>query len=179
MVPRAVGSLFEKTPLPHTLADAGARGLARLRAADPRFDANDIPSDSGYWNLIARTTPDDLFFEVDVGEVTAAGFDPAAAVELASGRVPLVHVRDVAPTGRFGAFESADPARGVVDFASVARAARASGTEWLVYEHDDPGDAYETMREGAELLSELLDGADGADARGESTDDAATVGSAD
>ncbi|MDS0295142.1 sugar phosphate isomerase/epimerase family protein [Halogeometricum luteum] len=179
MVPRAVGSLFEKTPLPHALADAGARGLARLRAADPRFDASEIPSDSGYWNLIARTAPDDLFFEVDVGEVTAAGFDPAAAVELASGRVPLVHIRDVAPTGRFGAFESADPGRGVVDFASVARAARESGTEWLVYEHDDPADAYGTVCEGANLLSDLVGDPSDGSSGDESTDDAATVGSAD
>ncbi|MDS0300417.1 sugar phosphate isomerase/epimerase [Halogeometricum sp. S1BR25-6] len=180
MVPRAIGTLFEKTPLPHAVADLGTRGLARLRGADPRFDASEIPSDSGYWNLIARTTPDDLFFEVDVGEVAAAGFDPAAAIELASGRVPLVHVRDVAPTGRFGSFESADPGRGVVDFASVARAARESGTEWLVYEHDDPTDAYEAMRDGAELLADLLgDGSDGGSSKGESTDDAAAVGSAD
>lgn len=175
MFPRAVGTLFEKTPLPHAVADIGARGLSRLRGADPRFDASEIPDDSGYWNLIARTAPDDLFFEVDVGEVAAAGFDPAAAVELASGRVPLVHVRDVAPTGRFGAFESTDPGRGVVDFASVARAARANGTEWLVYEHDDPADPQETIRDGADLLLSLLEGSDGGSSEGESPDNAVSA----
>ena len=160
MYPGVVGQLFDRTPVPQGVANLGGEALARLRRADPRHDPTEIPSKSGFWNLFARTTPDDLFFEVDVGEVTAAGFDPAAAIELAAGRVPLVHVRDVTPTGRFGTYENADPGTGAVDFDAVARAARESGTEWLVYEHDDPADPHQTVEDGAALLSRLCGGSE-------------------
>ncbi|SFR66637.1 sugar phosphate isomerase/epimerase family protein [Halogeometricum limi] len=167
MFPRLVGTVFERTPIPQGVANVGGQVLNRLRRADPA----EIPSKSGFWNLLARTTPDDLFFEVDVGEVTAAGFDPAAAVDLAAGRIPLVHLRDVRPSGRFGTYENVDPGEGVVDFDSVARAARESGTEWLVYEHDDPEDVEQTIADGAALLAELtdLDATEGDDTVGADT----------
>ncbi|RYJ19526.1 sugar phosphate isomerase/epimerase [Halogeometricum borinquense] len=155
MFPEAVGTVFDQTPVPQGVANIGAQALARLRRADPRADLAEIPSESGFWNLLARTTPEDVCFEVDVGEVTAAGFGPAAAVELAAGRIPCIHVRDVAATGRFGTYANADPGEGDVDFDAVAHAARKSGTEWLVYEHDDPDDPHRTIDDGAALLGRL------------------------
>ncbi|MFC6976225.1 hypothetical protein ACFQL1_18515 [Halomicroarcula sp. GCM10025709] len=44
---------------------------------------------------------------------------------------------------------------GVVDLQAVVDAARAAGTEWLVFEHDDPAAPIEAMAAAADVLSTL------------------------
>ena len=97
--------------------------------------------------LIEETT---VGIELDVGWVQAAGRDPVPLLETLSGRVPVVHVKDVTADG-----EPTGLGEGVVDLGAVVDAARAAGTEWLVFEHDDPTDPMAAMETAADVLSTL------------------------
>lgn len=151
-LPGRVTEVLGASPLPRELAAYASRGLAEFR----RTDRNRIPDDTGFWNLAARTTPDDLFFELDVCEVYAAGFDPAAAFDAVSGRVPTMYLRDVAPTGRFGAYEDVERGTGVVDTGHVLREAYDAGVEWVVYGNETDASPNEKVEDGAALVRQFL-----------------------
>lgn len=155
-LPDRVTKVLGASPLSTELATYASRGLAELR----RTDRSRIPDHTGFWNLAARTTPDDLFFELDVGEVYAAGFDPAAAFDVVSNRVPMIHFRDVAPTGRLGAYEDVERGTGVVDTGHVLREAHDAGVEWVVYGNETDATPSEKVEDGAALVRQFF--ADGA-----------------
>jgi sugar phosphate isomerase/epimerase len=167
-LPDGVVDALARTPIPKGVAAYASRGLAAGR----RADRTRIPDATGFWNLVARTAPDDLFFELEVGEVYAAGFDPVAALDLLSGRVPAIHLRDVAPTGRFGSYENVEHGTGVVDVGGVLDASREAGVEWVVYENELAVDPARKIEAGAALLRRYVGDA-GADEGGPT----ATLGS--
>lgn len=92
---------------------------------------------------------DGVQFELDVGWVAAAGYDPAALLEERGDRVSLVHCKDVRVAGR----EPVELGSGDVDFAACVEAARRADVEWFVYEHDRPTDALRSLAHGAERLA--------------------------
>ncbi|NEU55998.1 sugar phosphate isomerase/epimerase [Halorussus sp. MSC15.2] len=100
------------------------------------------------FDLLADETDFDL--ELDVGWATAAGRDPIDLLGHLRGRVPLVHLKDVAGD------RPVELGEGDVDAEACVRAAREAGTEWLVYEHDDPEDPEASLAHGAETLAGLL-----------------------
>lgn len=152
-VPMAGEALFDSELIPNGAVYHARRAYAHL----PRGDGAALPSDTGLWNLFARTRPDDLFFELESAEITAAGLDPAAVLSLFEGRVPLLHLRDVAPTGRFGVYENVTAGEGVVDFESLVETAATAGVEWLVYEDEtDHLSGDEKITRGAAFLEQLL-----------------------
>ena len=103
------------------------------------------------FELFVERAGDGLAFEFDVGWAAAAGRDPAAVLSRLDGRVPLVHIQDVDEDGN-----PVEPGDGIVDLVACAEAAHEAGTEWLVYEHDDPADPLASMRQGARVLEDLL-----------------------
>lgn len=103
------------------------------------------------FELLIDETDDSLLIELDVGWAAAAGHDPLALLERLGGRVPLVHIKDVAD-GR--PVELGD---GEVDVDACAAAARDAGAEWLIYEHDEPIDPAASLERGAQTLSSLRD----------------------
>jgi sugar phosphate isomerase/epimerase len=103
--------------------------------------------DRNAFELLIEATDDSLCIELDVGWATAAGHDPVALLERLEGRVPLVHIKDVAD-GR--PVELGD---GEVDVDACTAAAQRAGAEWLVYEHDDPEDPAASLEHGARTLS--------------------------
>lgn len=128
----------------------------RLLAMDVRlcyhnhdFEFVSIDGEDAFDWLVAETH--DVGFELDVGWAKAAGRDPIALLEHLSGRVPLVHLKDVA-------VESSDPTElgdGDLNLAACAHAAECAGASWLVYEHDDPEDPEASLFHGAEMLESL------------------------
>jgi sugar phosphate isomerase/epimerase len=78
----------------------------------------------------------DLFFEVDLGWAWFAGVEPAALVERLAPRVPLVHVKDLAPLAEQHFVAVGD---GDVGYGTVLPAIEGLGIEWLVVEQDEVG----------------------------------------
>ena len=113
---------------------------------DHEFTALD--GESAY-DVLADETDIDL--ELDVGWATAAGHDPVALLGHLRDRVPLVHLKDVSGD------TPVELGDGDVDSEACVRAAREAGTEWVVYEHDEPDDPEASLEHGAERLLELLD----------------------
>jgi sugar phosphate isomerase/epimerase len=111
-------------------------------------DIGDADAESAFDQLADET---DLDLELDVGWAAAAGRNPVELLDRLHGRVPLVHLKDAAGT------TPVELGEGDLDVAECVRAAREAGTEWLVYEHDEPTDAEASLAHGAETLADLLD----------------------
>lgn len=111
---------------------------------------------TAFGHLVTTTNPETLEFEVDVGAVVGAGYDPREVLEYVGGRAPHVHLKDVAVDGRPGPLadvESVEPGTGLLDIPAAVDAAEDVGAEWIVYEHDSPADAITTLRNGADALA--------------------------
>ncbi|WP_254524860.1 sugar phosphate isomerase/epimerase family protein [Natrinema caseinilyticum] len=134
------------------LADRlGERGLTLgYHNHDHEFTTLAGDDRSGF-DLLIDETDDDLAIELDVGWTAAAGRDPVDLLGRLAGRAPLVHLKDVAD-GR--PVELGD---GAVDLEACIAAARDAGTEWLIYEHDDPTDPAASLEHGARALAAVRD----------------------
>ena len=153
--PAIVEALLSLEPLPNGVAHHARRLIGTWQNRE-----STLRSDTGLWNLLSRTLPEELFFELESGGLTAAGLDPDAVLPLFEGRAPLVHLRDVAPTGRFGAYENARSGEGVVDLESLVGAAPSAGVEWVIYEDETDRPPATKLAEGAAFLDRLLDAGD-------------------
>lgn len=109
---------------------------------------------TGLGQLAFRT--DSLSFEVDVGWVSAGGYDPVDVFELLGDRLSLIHIADVARTRRFPpAFRSVPPGEGILDVDRVLRASREADVDWLVFEDDDPSDPEAAVYRGRATLDRI------------------------
>jgi len=73
--------------------------------------------------------------ELDACWVHNAGIDPTEYIRKYSGRIPLVHFKDMA-RGEDGKAITVELGKGEVDLGAIARAAREAGSEWLIVEQD-------------------------------------------
>ncbi|MGH2344993.1 MAG: sugar phosphate isomerase/epimerase family protein, partial [Chloroflexota bacterium] len=62
-----------------------------------------------------------------------AGTDPIGLLEKYSGRIPVVHLKDMNQERRF-----TEVGDGTLNIVGICEAAVKQGTEWLVVEHDAP-----------------------------------------
>jgi sugar phosphate isomerase/epimerase len=122
-----------------------------------------VPSPEGtLLDTIARhTDPAHVFFEVDVFWAKAGGADPAQVIASLAGRVPMLHIKDmrrdlVLPPASSTAPDDADVVAGTgqLDFPSILRAARASGTE-ILYVEDESAHPWEQIPQTLRYLSSL------------------------
>ncbi|HZU13425.1 MAG TPA: sugar phosphate isomerase/epimerase [Chloroflexota bacterium] len=84
--------------------------------------------------MLNAAEPDNLSLELDVYWAEYAGVDPLDYFRRYSGRIPLVHIKDMAPDRSF-----ANVGEGTMDFKQITSAAAAQGTQWLIVENDQPG----------------------------------------
>lgn len=120
-------------------------------ASDGQSATEGQTATDGQSALDALAAKTDFDLELDLGWATAAGRDPVDLLGAYRGRVPVVHLKDVSGN------TPVELGTGELDLDACVRAAREAGTEWLVYEHDDPDDPEESLAHGAETLAELLD----------------------
>jgi sugar phosphate isomerase/epimerase len=99
--------------------------------------------------LVDQTT---IGFEFDAGWAHVAGQDPVALIRRLDGRVPVVHLKDMTEDG-----EPTALGEGVVALQAVVDAAREAGTEWLVFEHDNPEDPADAIQAGIDGMRPLLE----------------------
>jgi sugar phosphate isomerase/epimerase len=83
--------------------------------------------------LLDAKQPADVLFEPDVYWIRKGGEDPAAFVRKYAGRIPLVHLKDMAGDAE-GSF--AEVGEGILDWPSIFAAAEAGGAEWYIVEQD-------------------------------------------
>jgi sugar phosphate isomerase/epimerase len=81
----------------------------------------------------------DLAWEADLAWMARAGADPIAWVERYRGRMPLVHVKDIAPSGqKIDEGGWADVGAGVLPWANLWSSCVTAGAEVMIAEHDNP-----------------------------------------
>ena len=87
-------------------------------------------------DTVFSAASEDLQAELDTYWLQYGGANPAAWIRRFKGRVPLVHVKDMAVVG--GDPVDAEVGNGNLDWRDILSACREAGTEWLVVEQDDP-----------------------------------------
>ena len=91
-------------------------------------------------DLILGEAPE-LLWQVDLAWVKRGGADPVAWFAKYAGRIPAVHIKDIAPPGQCEDEDSwADVGHGVLDWSILLPAIRKAGATLLVAEHDKPND---------------------------------------
>jgi sugar phosphate isomerase/epimerase len=84
-------------------------------------------------HLLDATDPALMVLELDVYWAAYAGTDLAAYLRRRSGRVPLLHLKDMAADRSF-----ADVGDGMLDLPGIFTAAEVGGARWYVVENDRP-----------------------------------------
>lgn len=107
---------------------------------------------TGFGRLVSQTQK--LTFEIDVGWVTAGGYDPEAILDMLGDRLSLIHVTDIVRSRRFPPkFRSVPPETGVVDIDSVLETCRECNVDWLVFENDNPANPERAIERGFSILT--------------------------
>jgi sugar phosphate isomerase/epimerase len=102
------------------------------------------------FDRLVAATAEPLGFEIDCGWAAVAGADLVSMLDRWENRVSLVHISDADETR-----SSVKVGNGVLDVSACASAVREHGVEWMIYEHDEPTDAMESVPHGAEILGQL------------------------
>lgn len=130
--------------------DMEARGLT-FAYHNHEFELAPLP-DGSYPidHLLGDTVP----FEPDLAWIAVGRADPLVWLEKYRGRIPAVHVKDIAPEGQ-GLDEKgfADLGHGVLDWQTLWTRSVEAGAQLMIVEHDQPTDwkrfatrSIETMR---------------------------------
>lgn len=135
------------------LSDVDGEATLGFHNHDGEFQS--LEDDRTPMEVFDEALNDDVIFEIDVGWVLTAGYDPVEVIEQYSDRTQLIHMKDMAD-GEF-----AEIGEGNVDMRAVARTARKEAdVDYLIYEHDDPANPAGSVATGAGVLS-FLDGKPG------------------
>lgn len=122
----------------------------RLEYHNHDFEFQQVDGTTIY-ELLAELT--DLDLQLDVYWAQVTGTDPVALIERYAGRMPQIHVKDLA---RDGSGADAVFGEGAVEWDRVLPAARAAGTRWYIIEQDTPGDVLSDAAAGLKNLRAKL-----------------------
>ena len=118
-------------------ADVAARGLT-YAYHNHDFEMVALP-DGSY--PIDHLLGDSVPFEPDLAWMVVGGADPLPFLAKYKGRIPAVHVKDVAAPGTcLDEKGFADLGHGVMDWQTLWDASVAAGSQLMVVEHDLPSD---------------------------------------
>lgn len=140
-------------------AELNREGI-RLSYHNHNFEFARIPtaSDRTGWDvLIDETDPATVGFEMDIGWVVAAGLDPVGLLKKCSGRVGMLHLKDVASSSQpnFALQQTSAPAgKGVVHWAKLLHVARLAGVTGYFVEQE-PASKTDAMDEMAQSITFL------------------------
>jgi sugar phosphate isomerase/epimerase len=102
--------------------------------------------------LMDHTDRSNVFCEMDIYWVKNGGSDPLEILKKYKGRIPLLHVKDMAP-GPDQYF--ACPGSGIIDFAPIFAEAHRQGIAHYFVERDKIEDGYACMKTSGEYLLNL------------------------
>jgi len=94
-----------------------------------------------------------LLWEADIAWMVRADADPKLWIERYRGRIPLVHVKDIAPAGQKADEDGwADVGAGIMPWRDLWLQCVAAGAEIMVAEHDNPNDFDRFARVSAQAM---------------------------
>lgn len=96
------------------------------------FELQRFGDTTGLHILLNESDARNVKVEIDVYWAAYAGFDPAALIGEFAGRVPLVHLKDMAAGSRV----FAEVGQGTLDIPGIIAAADAAGATWFIVEQD-------------------------------------------
>lgn len=100
-----------------------------------------------------------LLFEADVAWIVRGGQDPKRFIDKYHGRMPLVHVKDIAAAGQNADQDGwADIGAGVLPWAELWASCVRAGAEIMVAEHDNPSDFDRFARVSAAAMRGFVKG---------------------
>jgi sugar phosphate isomerase/epimerase len=103
---------------------------------------------------------DAVLWEADLAWVSRGGADPEHWVARYRGRIPLVHVKDIAPAGDKADEDGwTDVGTGVMPWPKLWAQCVAAGAEIMVAEHDNPSDFVRFARVSADSMRRFAAGA--------------------
>jgi sugar phosphate isomerase/epimerase len=145
--------------LGHRLARAAAWfGEKGLRLAWHNHDFEFVALPDGSYP-IEHLLAEGVSWEADIAWIVKAKADPRPWIARYRGRIPLVHVKDIAPRGQNTAEDGwADVGRGVVAWQELWPLCVEAGAEAMIAEHDNPSDAGRFARNSAEAMRKLAKG---------------------
>lgn len=100
--------------------------------------------------LMENTDADFVNCEMDIYWVKKGGGDPLEVLKKYAGRVPILHVKDMAPDEDFIC-----PGRGIIDFGPIFKEANKQGMEHYIVERDNEPDGLGCLQSSAEFLKNL------------------------
>ncbi len=100
--------------------------------------------------LLAETDPALVAMQMDLFWTVNAGYDPVAYFGRYPGRFALFHVKDRTADGKM-----VDVGAGAIDFARIFDHADQAGLRYAIVEHDEPGDALQSLQHSYSYLKGL------------------------
>ncbi len=123
-------------------ASAKASGL-RLGVHNHTMEFAPMDGKPGYDYLIAHTDKDKVYFEIDCGWISVAGYKPSEFVNRYPGRVRMLHIKDFvaiekgASTGP-NSPKGAEIGTGVVNYKEIFASLKGKGIEHIFVEQEGP-----------------------------------------
>ncbi len=141
----------------HWVADEFNRIGAKVKTAGLTFGYHNhvevftsIDGVMVYNELISRTDPKLVVFEMDCGWVKAAGQDPLTWLTKTPERFPLLHVKDMVK-GENGQSHSTVMGKGYIDYHPILRAATGM-KQYFVEQEEFKGDILDELRQDADYM---------------------------
>lgn len=100
--------------------------------------------------LMNHTDPKLVQCEMDIYWVKKGGGDPLAVLKKYDGRIPILHVKDMAPDGDFIC-----PGSGTIDFPTIFAEAKKQNIKHYMVERDNEPDGIGCLKSSGEYLSNL------------------------
>lgn len=130
---------------------------ARVKAAGMQFGVHNHTPEFGSQNgvlffdeLLQRTDPKYVSFEMDCGWVVAAGHNPVEFLSKAPERFPLLHVKDMAK-GPGGDWHSVVMGTGVIDYHPIFKAATGL-KNYFIEQEEFAGNQLSELHQDAEYM---------------------------
>lgn len=102
--------------------------------------------------LMEHTDSSLVMCEMDIYWVAKGGADPLEILKQYSGRIPILHVKDMA---RGEEQDFACPGNGIIDFASIFAEAQRQGIKHYIVERDNVPDGIVCLQSSSEYLKNL------------------------
>ena len=137
--------------LNHAGTEAKAAGL-QFAYHNHDFEFAPVEGKLPYDILLAETDPKLVQMEMDLYWITKGGQDPLAYFARWPGRFPMVHVKDsMGPPDN----KMADVGAGKIDWKRIFAKEQQAGIKHFFVEHDQPADAFASIRASCEYLKRL------------------------